>query len=125
MTIGARLTEVLKERKMSQGELAARMGVSRQAVNMWLNDKVDMPLKNVIQLCENLELSADWLLTGKGQSVVMESMLNTKDMQIHFLQMALDKAEAKIDDLNQRIGGLKTTGIEPRKERAYPKYHKQ
>jgi len=106
MTIGQRLIDAMGEHKMSQNALSERIGVSRQTVNKWVKDQVEMPVKTVIKLCDLLDISADWLLMGKSSSTISESMLHTKDMQIFFLEQALSRAEAKIDELNQRIGGF-------------------
>ena len=38
MSIGERITELRKAASLSQGQLAERMDVSRQAVSKWEND---------------------------------------------------------------------------------------
>jgi transcriptional regulator with XRE-family HTH domain len=114
MSIGQRLIEALKLRDISQSALSIRMGVSRQAVNGWTKDRTEMPLKTALQLCEILDVSADWLLMGKDRPQAAQPSSDTmmaKDLQIQYLEQALEKAEAKVDALNQQIGALKKQSL--------------
>lgn len=62
MTLGEKIQKHRKEKSMSQEELAALLGVSRQAVSKWeLNDTIP-DTENVIQLGRILGVSLDYLL---------------------------------------------------------------
>lgn len=65
-----RLKEKLKQKKVSQRELARRIGVAPQSVWEWMNEGYPS-VERLIQICEILEVSADFLLglninTGGG-----------------------------------------------------------
>lgn len=62
MTIGEKIQRCRKEGKMSQEDLAARLGVSRQAVSKWeLNESIP-DTENVIQLGRIFGVSLDYVL---------------------------------------------------------------
>lgn len=50
-------------------EIARVMGVSPKAVNKWLNALAMPEMKRIDQLAAHFRVSADWLLTGRGQIV--------------------------------------------------------
>ena len=61
MTLGEKIQKHRKEKRMSQEDLAALLGVSRQAVSKWeLNDTIP-DTENVIQLGRILGVSLDYL----------------------------------------------------------------
>ena len=68
-----RLKETLKQKKVSQNELAKRIGVRQNAVWEWCN--VGTPsVERLKQICEILNVSADFLLglsinTGGGADI--------------------------------------------------------
>ncbi len=68
MTLGEKIQKHRKEKSMSQEELAALLGVSRQAVSKWeLNDTIP-DTENVIQLGKILEVSLDYLLKPERET---------------------------------------------------------
>lgn len=65
MSIGERIIELRKSSSLSQGQLAERMGVSRQAVSKWENDlSVPDPLR-LIQLADALNTDTEYLASGQ------------------------------------------------------------
>lgn len=65
MTIGEKIQRCRKEGKMSQEDLAAKLGVSRQAVSRWeLNESIP-DTENVIQLGRIFGVSLDYLLKAE------------------------------------------------------------
>lgn len=65
MSIGERITDLRKEKKLSQGQLAELLGVSRQAVSKWENDASSPDTLNLIRLADALETEIEFLATGK------------------------------------------------------------
>ena len=62
MTIGEKIQRCRKGQKMSQEELAGKLGVSRQAVSKWeLNESIP-DTENVIELGKIFGVSLDYLL---------------------------------------------------------------
>lgn len=65
MSVGERILELRKEQKLSQGQLAAAMDVSRQAVSKWENDLATPEPLKLIQLAQVLGTDVEYLSTGR------------------------------------------------------------
>lgn len=63
---GTRLIEAMKIRGMQkQHALAYTLGVNESTVTRWKNNGA-MSLDSAVALCEALDISLDWFLTGSG-----------------------------------------------------------
>lgn len=71
MTIGNRISELRKQKNYSQEYLAEILGVSRQAVSKWEQDKSSPDTQNLIALAELLGVSVEFLATGKESAAVI------------------------------------------------------
>lgn len=69
MSIGERISELRKNRGLSQGHLAQLLGVSRQAVSKWENDSSSPDTIRLIQLADILDTDAEYLATGNHSKV--------------------------------------------------------
>lgn len=65
MSIGQRITELRKQRNISQNQLAVALDVSRQAVSKWENDLSCPDALNLIKLSEILDTNIEFLTTGR------------------------------------------------------------
>lgn len=65
MSVGERIADLRKERNISQGQLAERMEVSRQAVSKWENDLSSPDTLNLIRLADALDTDVEYLATGR------------------------------------------------------------
>jgi len=65
MSIGERISDLRNERKLSQYQLAKLLDVSRQAVSKWENDQTAPDTIKLIQLADVLDVSVEYLATGK------------------------------------------------------------
>ena len=65
MSIGERISDLRKERNLSQGQLADALDVSRQAVSKWENDQTSPDTIKLIQLAEVLDTEVEYLATGR------------------------------------------------------------
>ena len=65
MSIGGRITELRNEKNLSQGQLADLLGISRQAVSKWENDKTSPDTLNLIKLADVLDTEIEYLATGR------------------------------------------------------------
>lgn len=65
MSIGERITQLRKDKELSQGQLAALMSVSRQAISKWENDLTSPDTLNLIRLAELLNSDIQYLATGE------------------------------------------------------------
>lgn len=62
MTTGDRIQALRKARGWSQEELAAQIGVSRQAVSRWELDSTKPEAEKILALCDRFGVSTDYLL---------------------------------------------------------------
>lgn len=65
MSIGERILTMRKEQNISQEQLAAYLGVSRQAISKWENDLSSPDTLNLIKLADLLDTEIEYLATGK------------------------------------------------------------
>lgn len=65
MSLGERISELRKTQKLSQGQLAQGLGVSRQAVSKWENDLATPDGLRLIQLAQTLDTDVEYLTTGR------------------------------------------------------------
>lgn len=65
MSIGERISELRKERNLSQAQLAKMLDVSRQAVSKWENDLTAPDTIKLIQLSDVLDTDVEYLATGR------------------------------------------------------------
>lgn len=65
MSVGERIMELRKTAKLSQGQLAKDVGVSRQAVSKWENDQAYPDTGKLILLAEVLNTHVEYLATGR------------------------------------------------------------
>jgi phage repressor protein C with HTH and peptisase S24 domain len=72
--IGDRVRARREELGLSQAELAARCGVSQQAVEQLENGKTQRP-RYILELSTALDVSPQWLLEGKGVRLAMPDQL--------------------------------------------------
>ena len=64
MELSERILQLRKAQGISQEELAARLGVSRQAVSKWESGQSLPDLEKVALLCQCLDTTADYLIRG-------------------------------------------------------------
>lgn len=65
MSVGERIKELRRERNISQGQLAAALELSRQAVSKWENDLASPDTLNLIKLADLLDTDVEYLATGR------------------------------------------------------------
>ena len=66
MTLGEKIWRLRESQNMSQEELAEKLGVSRQTVSNWENDKAVLDAEKLATLCSVFGVSADDMLRGEG-----------------------------------------------------------
>lgn len=64
MDFGTQMKALRKEKKMTQEQMAQELGVSRQAVSNWENNKNLPDLETIIRMSRIFEISLDDLIAG-------------------------------------------------------------
>lgn len=75
MSIGERIAELRKAEKLSQGQLASLLDVSRQAVSKWENDQSAPDTLKLIQLADVLKTDIEYLSTGRVTEPKVEQVI--------------------------------------------------
>lgn len=64
--LGNRLTNAMNRKRITRRTLADNIGVNEMAVGYWCRGMKAPNAVNVVKICKELEISADYLLLGKG-----------------------------------------------------------
>lgn len=91
-SIGNRISKYRKEKGLTQEELAAKLGVSSQAVSKWENDASCPDIALLAQLCRILGISTDELLTGNNNEVKLVPVEQRKSLDELTLRVKLNSA---------------------------------
>lgn len=92
-TLGTKISELRKTRKMTQDELAEEMSVSSQAVSKWENDLSIPDLPILVQLSQFFHVSLDDLVIEKEKTVQLVPEENRKNIEDMFLRVYVDSSE--------------------------------
>lgn len=96
MSLGQRLIEFRKEKKLSQEEVAGKLNVTRQTVSKWETDQSTPDFDKILPLCELYGISTEELITGKKVVIQEEKQEKTKE------EIISDTPEKK----SKRVKGL-------------------
>jgi len=108
MSINQRIGDLMHQLKISTSELAKSLNVTRVAVNKWVSSNSSIrsdSLENLLNAYP--EVSAEWLLTGKGEMIKKPPDLPLNDQ----LQTEKEKNQL-LKELNE---SLKRENIQLRK----------
>ena len=108
MTISQRVQEICKEKNIMQKTLAAQIGVSTSTMSLWLSKGTDFPAKFIIPICDALEVSPYYLLTGEDEPNTKIQLLSEDEMYLLQLYRPLEiggkaMVTAKALEENRRI----------------------
>lgn len=65
-TIGARMRQARNEQGLSLGDMASKVGLSKQGLSNYERDKVTPRTDIVVKFCKATGTDIAWLLTGKA-----------------------------------------------------------
>lgn len=80
MSLGERLANYRKDKKLSQEELAEKVGVARQTISKWELDETAPDIKQAKELSKIFNVSLDELVGNEIQSVMVEKISNTEKL---------------------------------------------
>lgn len=63
--VGMRISQLRRERNMTQRELARRLNVSPSAVGMYEQGRRQPSADLIVAICQTFAVSTQWLLTGR------------------------------------------------------------
>lgn len=95
--IGAFIAAMRKEQKLTQEQLAEKLGISNRSVSRWENGKTMPDLSMMEELCKVLEISLPELLRGEKEA----SDLDTEEIVTLMATMAQQEQEQKAREMNR------------------------
>jgi transcriptional regulator with XRE-family HTH domain len=76
MSIGDQIRLLRQREMLSQDDLAQQLGVTRTAVTHWESQRDSIPSqRNIDKLCRYFKVSHDWLINGKAELEVSDTVL--------------------------------------------------
>ncbi|MGR6009156.1 helix-turn-helix transcriptional regulator [Bacillus cereus] len=76
MKISKSILDYRKRNNLSQEQLASKIGVTRQAISKWEQEKGTPDIENLILLSEEMNISLDNLI--KGNNGIKERIMNNE-----------------------------------------------
>ena len=77
MSLGTNISRLRAEKRLSQGELADILNVSRQSVSKWETDASVPDLDKLVKLSRVFDVTLDELVTGEAPAAVVQSAATT------------------------------------------------
>ena len=112
MSFGKRLLEIRKSKKISQEQLADRIGTKGPAIGRYERDVAQPALETIIKLAIVLEVSTDYLLgisdseiKPKNSERLLEIQKLPEEVQekiFYFVDMAIRDTKAKLAYINKK-----------------------
>ena len=78
MKIGKKIQDLRKKERLSQEQLASKIGVTRQTISNWELEESTPDLKQAIQLTKVFNISLDELVDNDLKDVLVERVSNTE-----------------------------------------------
>ncbi|MBE6163750.1 MAG: helix-turn-helix transcriptional regulator [Streptococcus gallolyticus] len=114
------LTWLRKINRLTQEQLALKVGVSRESITKWETKRVEPAIKNLVKLAEVFNVSADKLLGVKiennqtviGMFELLEEYLDDQCDNISFLESDYRAGyEQALEDVSEFVSDLASEGF--------------
>jgi transcriptional regulator with XRE-family HTH domain len=97
-SIGKRIKQVREYRKWNQTQLAKKIQSHAPEVSHWENGKRIPGLKTIEKLANALEVSFEWLLTGKGSGFLLRKRYSAR-----ISQKGVEEEDKELESANSEI----------------------
>ena len=103
MSLGQRIKLLIKTKDISQVEFSRQVGVTRATVNQWIIGRIVPGHKPLIKIFELFpDISADWLLLGRGEMYYIDRQAGNTDHQ-KSQQELMEMYKRLSDEKDERI----------------------
>lgn len=99
MALGNRVKEIREAKKLSQAELAEKVGVSQQAIGL-LEQRNSKSSKFLVELANALEVSPEWLKTGKNSQNIIDTNYTPAELLAQQLKQFTNEGKLSPEDLS-------------------------
>lgn len=94
MTINQRLFEIMTQKNIKAVDLAKKLNINKTVVSAWKNRGTNPPIEYTVQICELLEISIEYYITGKEKQNLLfeeQSLLDAYHQADISIQIAVRK----------------------------------
>ncbi|MCG8483276.1 MAG: helix-turn-helix domain-containing protein [Clostridia bacterium] len=115
-TIGSRIKYLRKINNLTVDQLAVLIGLKKGSISSYENNRYEPSAKTVVSICQQFNVSSDWLLMGKGnltpcssQSaegiIPKNSVSNSMDLTefeknlLHYLRLLPNDEKEEVDEI--------------------------
>ena len=81
---GERIRLIRRDQNLSQEDFGQQLGLSRQTINAYENDRVRPSLDVIAKICDSYTIDPNWLLTGFGSPTQTRSYQRSDGMNEQF-----------------------------------------
>lgn len=99
MALGNRVKQIREAKKLSQAELAEKVGVSQQAIGL-LEQRNSKSSKFLVELANALEVSPEWLKTGKNSQNIIDTNYTPAELLAQQLKQFTNEGKLSPEDLS-------------------------
>lgn len=104
MDICIRFAEILKNLGKNANSLSKELGLSQTALKKVITGEHQPSSKVLIPLLEKYpQVNSNWLLTGRGEMFLKETISSEKDKLIEVLEKNIEDLRKHIDSLEKQI----------------------
>lgn len=82
MNIGNRVLELLKQKQLKQKDLAEYLNTGSSTINGWKSQNRNPSSDMIIPICEFLDITPEYLLTGEEKSNDKSNYLSSEDREL-------------------------------------------
>lgn len=86
-TVIQRILNKLEEKNIKESKLAEYLGINKSVVYAWRRRETNPPVEYLEQICTLLNVSIEWLVTGKEKPNTNNLTENEKELLQHFQKL--------------------------------------
>ena len=84
-SIGQRINKLVKHfSNGNNSDFAAKIGVNEANIRNYINDRVEPKFNILEKIAINFEINYEWLLTGKGEMLISNDLINNLEAKANF-----------------------------------------
>lgn len=115
--IGARLKELRKALKLTQSDVAEKLGINASAISQMESGRINLTMQNLVLLWQAYNVDLHWLLTGEGamfcynkKNIVSDTNRGWEKLQSMLNKSLEEIAQAKIDLVDSSVMNIPISG---------------
>lgn len=99
MNISKRLFKIMKEKGVKAVEVAKKLNINKSTVSNWKSRETTPPAEYIVPICELLQVSPYYLLTGKEPAESTEPLTGKKAAILEAYEACSPERQKIIDEI--------------------------